>query len=186
MLRGHVIELHPAEPEHLEMARAWRNDPRYFSYFQSIWPILKEESEQWYESTLGGITDMLFIIYDPKTREYLGTVGWAKLDLFDRTAEFGRILVIKRQAEHGLRGDLRVARDALSTLIAFGFTELALNKITSRYLEFNRAAARLNRELGGVEEGRLRKAFFAKGRWWDIICMGLTRREWELREAPKE
>jgi RimJ/RimL family protein N-acetyltransferase len=79
-----------------------------------------------------------------------------------------------------------VARDALSTLIAFGFTELALNKITSRYLEFNRAAARLNRELGGVEEGRLRKAFFAKGRWWDIICMGLTRREWELREAPKE
>lgn len=76
-----------------------------------------------------------------------------------------------------------IMKEALAAIIQFGFEQLKLNRIEALVMVGNEASASLLRSLGFQEEGTLREHDYFKGRFHDMRCFALLRREWSEREA---
>jgi RimJ/RimL family protein N-acetyltransferase len=63
--------------------------------------------------------------------------------------------------------------EAAKAVIDFGFTNLKLNKITSRHLSSNPSSGRVMVKAGMHREGLLRREFLKNGQFYDIEVYGL-------------
>jgi RimJ/RimL family protein N-acetyltransferase len=95
---------------------------------------------------------------------YLNNVDW-----FARNAEFG--ILIGERSRHG-KG---LAREALSLIADYAFESLNLHKLYLRVVAFNKRALRLYRAFGFVDEGVQRQQAYLRGRYYDVVLMGLIR-----------
>lgn len=71
-----------------------------------------------------------------------------------------------------------VMSEALTIVIRFGFNTLRLNRLQALVVPGNDASAGLLRKLGFSEEGLLRDYAFFKGRYQDLRCFSLLKREY--------
>jgi [ribosomal protein S5]-alanine N-acetyltransferase len=78
-------------------------------------------------------------------------------------------------ARHWGRG---IAADAARTLIAYGFSELGLHRITAAVGPDNQRSVRTLLRLGFTLEGRLRDHVFTNGGWRDSALYSLLAPEW--------
>lgn len=74
-------------------------------------------------------------------------------------------------------------KDAVATLVRYGFDALGLHRIALGVFAFNTRALHVYRELGFVEEGRIRDHWFRDGTWHDDVRMGLLASEWRSARA---
>lgn len=72
-----------------------------------------------------------------------------------------------------------IMTEALEIVIRFGFRTLKVNRLQALVMPGNEASAGLLDKLGFTEEGLLREFAFFKGRYQDLHCFSLLRREWE-------
>ncbi len=71
------------------------------------------------------------------------------------------------------------ATEAARRVLAFGFSQLGLNRIASRHFASNPASGRVLQKIGMRYEGRAREAVFKPGRGFeDNLEYGLLSREW--------
>jgi [ribosomal protein S5]-alanine N-acetyltransferase len=70
------------------------------------------------------------------------------------------------------------ATEAARTIVAFGFGELGLHRITADCIAENLASAHVLEKIGMRREGQLRESEWMKGRWWDALLYGILDREW--------
>ncbi|WP_233158093.1 GNAT family N-acetyltransferase [Actinokineospora bangkokensis] len=90
-------------------------------------------------------------------------VGVARLGLGRfRSAEVGYAIA----HDHWGRGH---ATDAVGALLAFGFADLGLHRVTAAISPDNAASIRVVRKLGFELEGRMRDHVHAGGRWRDSL-----------------
>lgn len=68
--------------------------------------------------------------------------------------------------------------EALSALVEYGFSELALNRIEADLDPRNDGSARTLQRLGFQREGYLRERWIVSGEVSDTALYGLLRREW--------
>ncbi len=68
--------------------------------------------------------------------------------------------------------------EALRGLLAYGFTELNLNRVEADIDPRNHASARSLERLGFTREGLLRERWIVDGEVSDTALYGLLRREW--------
>ena len=71
--------------------------------------------------------------------------------------------------------------EALRLLLRYAFAELNLHRLTAFIPEYNKGAMRLFEKAGFIEEVRRRQAIHRDGRRWDMVHMGILRREWKLQ-----
>ena len=69
--------------------------------------------------------------------------------------------------------------DALRILFRFAFLEMNLNRIGLEVMSYNERAIASYERLGFVREGVQREVVYRDGSYYDIILMGILRREWE-------
>ncbi len=74
------------------------------------------------------------------------------------------------------------ATEAATAIVAFGFRELGLHRVSAWCIADNVASARVLEKVGLRREGRLRESEHFKGRWWDTLLYGLIESEW--RASP--
>jgi RimJ/RimL family protein N-acetyltransferase len=67
--------------------------------------------------------------------------------------------------------------DAIVTLLHFAFDEINLHRVGLNVLEGNDRAIASYHKCGFVEEGRLRQAWYAAGRYHDVILMSVLEDE---------
>jgi RimJ/RimL family protein N-acetyltransferase len=67
-------------------------------------------------------------------------------------------------------------------MMAFGFTELGLHRISARCVAENVASARVLEKLGMRLEGRQRDKAHFKGRHWDTLLFAIRAEDW--RPSP--
>lgn len=78
------------------------------------------------------------------------------------------------------------ARYAADALLAFGFLELAVQRIFAETISENKAAIRLCKTVGMcVESERVNDRHF-KGREWTTIVLTIERNEWQANRARLE
>ena len=70
--------------------------------------------------------------------------------------------------------------EAVSELLAYGFSVLDLNKIRALVVPDNIASAKLLERLNFQKEGVMRQAQFVNGKYDDLIAFGLLREEWTV------
>ena len=76
--------------------------------------------------------------------------------------------------------------DAMNVILRFGFRQLNLNRVNLNVFEYNPRAIRSYEKVGFQIEGRERQWIAREGKRWDIIYMGILRREWEALQPPGE
>lgn len=69
--------------------------------------------------------------------------------------------------------------EATKAAIRYAFTEVKINKITSRHMVENPASGKVMEKAGMTKEGILRQDFFKDGRHVDKVIYGLLKDEWQ-------
>lgn len=70
------------------------------------------------------------------------------------------------------------AKEMILMVLRFFFLELAYQKVNITVYSFNNPSMRLHEK-----EGQLRNIIFTKGAYYDGICFGMTREEFELNHG---
>jgi len=180
MLEGKLVRLRPLEPEDLERAYAWMNDPEITYFLGMRYPISRVEEERWLReaSTNNNFASGLRLAIETKEGMLLGSIDLRNTSPEDRRASLG---VVIGEPEYWSKG---YGADAITTLLRFAFRQMNLNRVSLDLFENNERALACYRKCGFREEGRLRQDRFKHGRYWDAIVMGILREEFEA--MPEE
>ncbi|MBN9362422.1 GNAT family protein [uncultured Devosia sp.] len=101
----------------------------------------------------------------------LGTIRLDRVDLAEKRASLA--IGLLRQQDQG-RG---LGTEAVRRVLAYGFDELGLHRVSARVLADNVRAIRCYEKCGFVREGRERETAFLDGTWHDDLIMGVLSHE---------
>jgi RimJ/RimL family protein N-acetyltransferase len=172
MLSGRVTVLRPLRATDRAMSVRWRNDPKIRdSILGYRFPITEAMEADWIDAVLKdqSRTRIVLAIEDKTDGAFVGFVYLNNIDWFARNAEFG--ILIGERSRHG-KG---LAREALCLVAGYAFETLNLHKLYLRVVAFNKRALALYRAFGFAEEGVQRQQAFLRGRYHDVVLMGLIR-----------
>ena len=154
---------------------AYQSNPLYLRYYE--WTERTPEAVQVFvrrfvdHQSQQPRTRFQLAIVLPATGQLIGNCGIRMQSPGAREAEIGYELA----PEHWGQG---YATEAAREMVAFGFRELGLHRISSFCVADNTASAHVLEKLGMRLEGRLREKEYYKGRWWDWLLYGILEREW--------
>jgi UDP-4-amino-4,6-dideoxy-N-acetyl-beta-L-altrosamine N-acetyltransferase len=178
MLSGRVTVLRPLRATDRAISVRWRNDPEIRDNMLGYrFPITEAMEADWIDAVLKdqSRTRIVLAIEDKTDGACVGFVYLNNIDWFARNAEFG--ILIGERNRHG-KG---LAKEALCLVAGYAFETLNLHKLYLRVVAFNKRALALYRAFGFVEEGVQRQQAFLRGRYYDVVLMGLIR---SLRRHP--
>jgi diamine N-acetyltransferase len=181
MLAGRVALLRPLRASDRARSVCWRNDAEIRDNVLGYrFPVTEEMEAHWVDAVLKdqSRTRVVLAIGDKADGAFVGLVYLNDIDWFVRHAEFGILVGERSRQGRGL------AKDALALVACYAFRTLNLNRLYLRVVSFNKRALRLYRSFGFVEEGIQRQHAFLRGRYYDVVLMGLLRREFEERCSP--
>lgn len=69
-------------------------------------------------------------------------------------------------------------KEALEKGLAISFLEYNCHKVNLYVYSFNEKAINLYKKLGFKHEGTRREAMYMNGKWYDVIDMGILRKEY--------
>jgi RimJ/RimL family protein N-acetyltransferase len=172
MLSGRVTVLRPLRATDRAISVRWRNDPEIRDNILGYrFPITEAMEADWIDAVLKdqSRTRIVLAIEDKTDSACVGFVYLNNIDWFARNAEFG--ILIGERNRHG-RG---LAKEALCLVAGYAFETLNLHKLYLRVVAFNKRALALYRAFGFVQEGVQRQQAFLRGRYYDVVLMGLIR-----------
>jgi RimJ/RimL family protein N-acetyltransferase len=163
-------------PGDLPAVLAYQNNPLYLRYY--AWSSRSEEDVR---AFLKMLIDLQF--EEPRRKFQLaitlagddtaiGNCGIRRKDHNDFEADIGYEL----NPQHWGRG---YATEAARALVAFGFREFGLHRVSSWCVADNKGSERVMQKVGMTLEGRLRDNEFYKDRWWDTLQYAVLKDEWE-------
>lgn len=107
----------------------------------------------------------------------LGSIRLDRVDLVDRRASLAIGLLRREDQGRGL------GTEAIRRVLAYGFDELGLHRVSLRVLASNMRAIRSYEKCGFRVEGRERETVFLDGGWRDDLIMGLLRHEFRRDDS---
>lgn len=119
---------------------------------------------------------MEFALYHEDT--LIGQAELKSIRWFNRKAELGLFLDPQWQG----RG---MGFEAMKVLMTHAFDQLNLYRLEAEVIEYNKAALRLVKKLGFVQEGRLREARYFDGKYFDILSFGILKHEYKIFEEQE-
>jgi RimJ/RimL family protein N-acetyltransferase len=167
---GDSVVLRAIELEDVDALHRWSNDPLIQAGLgRTHFPVSKAALQGWVETFRYDSTDQRFIV-DANGAGAVGLVTLTDINWKDRNAFHGVLIGERRHQRKGY------ARDAVLTIMSYAFEELGLERLDTTIVEFNTASLGLHVEkCGWSEEGRKRRATFRRGRFWDVVVLGVTR-----------
>lgn len=179
MIRGTTVYLARLDMANAETARGWINDPEVNQWLLSGQVPVSAEGERAFfvasETAWNAGTAYRFGIHVAADDRFIGICGLDDVSTQHRTAEVG---ICIGSFAHQNRG---YGRDAIVTLLRFGFDTLGLHSISIRANEQNERAVHLYSSIGFVETGREREAVFMRGRFHDHLCFDMLEDEYRAK-----
>jgi ribosomal-protein-alanine N-acetyltransferase len=168
-------------PDDWPAVLSWQRDPRYLRYYawtdrteDEVRAFVQRFLDEQAESPRRRF-QLAIRLRDGDT--VIGDCGIRRKPDGEHEADVG----FEIAPEHWGRG---YATEAARAMVAFGFEELKLHRISSWCIAENAASARVLAKLGMRLEGRLRENERFKGRWWDTLLFGLLVGEWRAAARP--
>ena len=173
-----LYALRPLEKTDLPIVAGWFQDVDDLAAFDRLTrvPLGLDACERAWEGSLGNApaSGRCWFKVEAETGNAVGIVGLEGISPVNRDAVIP--LFVEKAARRtgiGIR--------AVALVLDLGFRQLGLNRITSYYRADNEKSRKLTTRLGFEVEGRMREAWFADGRHFDMLAVGLLRNEWLTR-----
>lgn len=103
--------------------------------------------------------------------QVIGMVGYNYWHRGDRRASVGVEL------RHDVWGK-GYMQESLTAVLAFGFTEMSLNRIEASVSAHNERSLKMLKKLGFVQEGVQREQYYDDGEYHDLVLLALLKKEW--------
>jgi RimJ/RimL family protein N-acetyltransferase len=171
-LRGKKVVLRPLNKQtDLEKVYKWINDPGIRYFVTGAFPQTIKQEEEWLDS-VGKNKNSIVLAIEALGGEFIGTIGLHGIEWHNGVATTGVLIGEKRFWNKGY------GTDAKMILLDYAFNELGLRKICSRVYSFNKRSLNYSLHCGYRIEGRLRGQILKNGKYYDIIELGLFKKDW--------
>ncbi len=169
-LEGELIRLRAHEPEDVDRAFAWLNDPEVRQFLGRQYPFSRKEVT---ERLLAApsFDAAFFAIVRKEDGVLIGDCGLFDASPENRGATLGIQIGDKSCWEGGY------GTDTMRTLCRFGFEVMNLHRIHLHVLSWNERAIHVYEKVGFQREAVLRDSMFRFGSYHQIVVMGLLRGE---------
>ena len=166
---GKRVTLRAVEVEDLIHIHEWSNEQET-CYMIGGWhfPSSMFHMNKWYDDIQQDENNQRFAIEAEK--RLIGTANLVNINWKDNNASHGILI-----GDKDIRGK-GYGKDTVMTIMRYAFTELGLNRLDTSIIEYNQISYNLYIEsCGWKEEGRRRKWYFRKNKYWDKIIIGITK-----------
>ena len=170
MIIGKKVELLKPLESDMNLLWEWRNNPYHRKYYREFRESNIDDQMNWFRNILKDDSWHHFVIRKKGEKKIIGVVFLNHIHPVNRTGEFGITLA---EASYRGRG---FGKDALLTILDYGFNELNLNRIWCEVYS-NNSSIKLYQNIGFKVEGVLRKHIFKEGEYLDSIMMGMLKSE---------
>lgn len=172
-----MVTLRELAREDIPLVNRWRQDRDLVEGLGAPTRYITEEVDHaWFDEYLRrrGV-DVRCAILAERESEPVGLASLTGIDSVHRRAEFH--LLIGRRDLHG-RG---LGTDATLATLRHAFHDLNLHRVFVWVLATNTAAIRVYEKVGLRREGVAREAAYKRGRYEDLLHMGILSHEFERR-----
>ena len=176
MIRGEKVLLRPVDLADVDRLAAWLNDAEVTEHLTFWMPVSREGEEEWVRTEHPGVTRFAI---DALEGPHIGVIGLHAGPPNDRCAGLGIFIGDKSHWGGGC------GTDAVITACAFAFAWQNLRRVHLTADAGNARAIRVYEKAGFTLEGTLREHRYKRGRYRDVVCMGLLRREFEERHSER-
>lgn len=166
-LKGKNVSLRGLEEKDLNGAYfQWFNDQQNDFYTNhAIWPNSLEKMKDFFVKTNKSKNDLVLAIVESKTNIHIGNIGLHDINWLHRNAKLAIIIgEIEKQGQG-------YGSEAIQLVTEHAFNRLNLHRVYLGVRADNKKAIQAYQNSGFVEEGRMREAFLASGKYYDIVCM---------------
>jgi RimJ/RimL family protein N-acetyltransferase len=170
-LKGRMVNLRPFRRADIPTLTRWINNPEVRQFLLTMLPQTEKQEEEWFNK-LGSDDKNIVLAIETKDGILIGSMGIHRIDWKDRVAGTGALI---GEREYWNKG---YGTDAKMILLDYAFNTLNLHKICSSVYAFNKRSLHYSLHCGYKIEGRRRKHIFKRGRYWDLIELGLFKEEW--------
>ncbi|NLL49601.1 MAG: GNAT family N-acetyltransferase [Firmicutes bacterium] len=176
-LIGKQVMLREYRESDYEHMRAWVNNPKIVATLSDIflYPHSEKGTRKFLDMAMSSDWKG-FVIAFKDTQEYIGQIDLIKVDQKNGWAELGIVIGYEEYQNRGY------GTEALKLLCEFAFDELRLNRVELVCWSFNVQGRRAYEKVGFVQEGVRRQKRYRNGEFFDEICYGLLKEEWEARK----
>ena len=173
---GEVVLRRP-EPKDVDSLYSFRNDWAVIKHLVGFSAgYSRSNLEDWIKLHSSRTDEVLWTIADRDRDQCIGHAGLYQIDHRIRKAEFG--IVIGDQTWWG-KG---LGKKVTEAVVAWGFSQLNLHKITLAVLTNNPRAIHIYEALGFRSEGVLHDDQFREGKYLDVMLMVILEAEWLARQ----
>ncbi len=173
---GKRIYLRPLDMDDLETFQRWFNNPELRRFLLLPYPITKEGEREILEKMMKSKDDVVLSIVVKKDDRLIGNLGLHRFNRTSRSAMLGIAIGDLSMASKGF------GTEAMELMLDYGFKTLNLHRIDLCVHEFNARGIAAYKKVGFVEEGRMRDALYADGKYHDQILMSILEDEWMKRK----
>ena len=172
-IRGKLVTLRAIEEGDLPLLHHWANDPELQDPVSVVhFPSSMDFHRAWFQNLKNDQLNQRLAIDAPDSG-LIGVSSIVNIDWRNNHAWHGVIL-----GDTAIRGK-GYGVDAVMATMRYAFEELHLERLDGQIVEFNTVSYSFYCDkLGWKEEGRRRNWYYRKGRYWDQIIVGITRRDY--------
>jgi RimJ/RimL family protein N-acetyltransferase len=169
-IHGKKILLRAIEEEDLPTLHKWANDPGLWHMLVGWhFPTSIRDQKEWFAGLAKNHLHQRFAISEPDLG-LIGTTNLIDIDWKNNHAHHGIMIGDKDNRGKGY------GIDTIMTIMRYAFEELHLERLDSSIIEYNKISRNIYcKKCGWQEEGRQKKWFFRKNRYWDRIIIGILR-----------
>lgn len=167
---GKKVKLRAIEENDLILLQKWANEPE-ICYMLAGWhfPTSMKDQKEWFSQLSVNSLNQRFAIDVPELG-FIGTTNLVNINWKDRNAFHGMLLGDKEIRGKGY------GMDTIMAVMRYSFEEVGLMRLDGSMIEYNKPSLGIYiKKCGWKEEGRQRKWYFRKNRFWDKILVGITR-----------
>jgi RimJ/RimL family protein N-acetyltransferase len=172
-IKGKLVLLRAIEKDDLPLIQKWANDVE-IQYQLGGWhfPTNQEDQLRWFNSLNVNSLHQRFTI-EVEKMGLIGTANLVDIDWKNKHAFHGMMLGDKSTYGKGY------GVDAVMAIMRYAFDELGLERLDGSMIEYNAASLKMYLgKCGWKEEGRQRKWYYRKGKFWDRIMVGVTKNDY--------
>ncbi|MEK9180357.1 MAG: GNAT family protein [Patescibacteria group bacterium] len=171
-LKGKRVILRPLLRQDIPHLLKWINDEDVTQYLATYLPMMEADEEKWVDDLAKDKqANLVFLIVTTEGKS-IGTMGLHRISWKDRVATTGALIGEKDYWGKGYGTESKML------LLNYAFNTLNLRKICSSVLAYNRRSYAYQVKCGYREEGRRRRQFYRKGRYWDEVFMAVFKEDW--------
>lgn len=171
-LEGELVRLRAHEPEDEPHVYRWINDPEVTEHLSARYPYSHAQEREFLAIPLTYSNVSLTVVTKAEGRP-IGNVSLRGASPETRACGLGIMIGEKDCWDRGY------GTDVMRTICRFGFEMMNLHRIELDVFAENTRARRVYEKVGFVVEGTRRQAYYRRGRYTDVVLMGLL--EGELR-----